>query len=232
VQYCAPNGASYTLSHYCTSETYCKTFSATEAGCELKPCVAGAVGCVGEDYGTCASDGVALEAGFDDCDGKGQVCSLDGCAASAVDDLGGTSDIESLSSGTVAFDRIHVTKARKLTQIAAYLSLPSTRTLRWTVYSKLGWYDWQLIFDQVTTANGAQYHSSNAMELTLEADQDYLVGVAVTGGSFASYVDPASVQTLSFGSAVEAASASYSSTISYYQPSGRLRAMRLTTALP
>jgi hypothetical protein len=233
IQHCSASGAGFTLAQYCLSETYCQDLSGGGAQCRDKLCVTGATGCLGEDYGTCSSDGVTLAAGFDDCDGAGEVCSLKGCAASAVDDLGGTSDVQSLSTGTVAFDRIHVRTSRKLVEMAAYLSLPSTRTLRWTVYSG-GYYDWALIHDQMTTGDGAEVHSSGAMDLTLSADKDYLVGVSVTGGSFASYNSPVvGTQLLSFGSTSGSGSAYFAASLSYYPvETGVVRAMRLTTALP
>ena len=234
IQRCSSTGASFTLSQYCLSESYCKQLTSTTAECRPKLCVTGATGCLGEDYGTCSSDGVTLEPGFDDCDGAAQVCSMQGCADSAIDDIGGTAEVESLYPGTVVFDRIHVATPRKLTQMAAYLSLPSTRTLRWTVYAPSGYSDWMLIFDQVTTSSGAQFHSSAPMALTLEADKDYLVGVSVSGGSFASYIGPsAGAQILSFGTSSGSGYASFAATIGYYQSnSSSLRAVRLTTALP
>lgn len=73
------------------------------------------------------------------------------------------------------FDRIKVTTPRSLTEIAAYLSLPSERNLRWVVYRLLqqdGYYTWALVFDTVTTASGAQYHDSGAMAFALQADRE------------------------------------------------------------
>jgi hypothetical protein len=234
IQRCSATGASSTLEQYCYSETYCKELSDTTAECAPKLCVTGAIGCLGEDYGTCANDGATLEPGFGDCDGAGQVCSMTGCAAAAVDELGGTAEVQPLSPGTVVFNRVRTTTPRKLTRIAAYLSLPSTRTLRWTVYALVGFYEWQLMFDQVTTASGAQFHSSDAMSLTLESGKEYLVGVSVTGGSFVAYLGPLSgQQRMSFGTASGSGTAGFGPTISYFQAnSTALLASRLTTALP
>jgi hypothetical protein len=201
--------------------------------CALKLCVKGTTGCVGEDYGTCAADGMSLSPGSSDCDGSGQVCSLQGCSATALDSLGGTTELESLASGTVTFDRIHVVTPRKLTEISSYLTLPSDRTLRWTVYVWSGSYNWALVFDQVTTSSGAQYHSSGPMSTTLEANKDYLVGVSVSGGSYASHLTAsAAQQALSFGSTVGSGYTYFSTTLSTYPSGLGLRAMKLTTTLP
>lgn len=234
IQRCSANGASSWFLQYCLSEQYCEQTTPSAATCRDKLCVSGATGCLGEDYGTCGADGSALAAGFDDCDGAGKVCSAQGCVSSAVDTIGSTSAVQSLDTGAVAFDRVHVKTARKLTEIAAYLSLPSARTLRWTVYASLGWYDWGLVFDQVTTANGVAFHSSGPMAYTLEANKDYLIGVSVTGGTFVSYTSSTlGTQPLSFGSAVGSGSAYFNTTFSYYQSdTASLRAMRVTTTLP
>lgn len=232
VQRCSASGGSFTLYQYCTSETYCQQLGTDPPTCAPKLCVKGTTGCLGEDYGTCAADGMSLTPGFSDCDSGGQVCSLQGCASTALDSIGNTTELESLGSGTVVFDRVHVTTPRKLAQISTYLTLPSERTLRWTVY-KGAPYEWSLVFDQVTTSSGAQYHSSDAMSVTLEANKDYLIGVSVSGGSFASHLaSGAAQQALSFGTTAGSGSSYFSTTLGYFTPSGSLRAMKLTTTLP
>jgi hypothetical protein len=175
-----------------------------------------------------------LATGASHCADAGETCTLQGCADEAVDQIAPPGDIESSRFGEVIFDQVHTLTPCRLKKIEAYLGLPAERTLRWVVYEKMPPFGVAtLIFDQVTTSSGTAFHASQPLDLLLEADKDYFIGVRVTEGLYLAYVSPIpGRKVLSFGYTAGSGYAFFDTTLPFPTPAQATYAFRITTALP
>ena len=217
----------------CGYATYCKA-QGSGATCAPTPCIPSTTGCAYEKYGQCANDGLSVT-GATDCAASAQVCTAQGCAASAVDTIGSSNLIAGNSYYNLFGDVLDVTSARKLTTIEAFLTLPATRTLVWVVYQKnVGTGYYELKFQKTTTATGTAFQSSGTLSFALAASNSYLIGVSVTGGSYAYYYDTAvSAPLINFASVSGGMTSNFANSLSYPYPSlSNLYNIRLTTTVP
>jgi hypothetical protein len=219
----------------CGYAKYCKAQGST-ASCVPTPCLPGSTGCASEKYGQCAQDGLSVTGGTD-CAAATQVCTAQGCAASAVDSIGSSNFVTGGSYYNLFGDVLEVTSARKLTTIEAYLTLPTSGNLVWAVYQKdvINTYPtYDLKFQKTTTASGTGFQSSGTLSFELTAGGSYLIGVAVSGGSFAYYYDTAITPPLiNFASVTGGVATTFSTTLSYpYATLSNLYDIRLTTTVP
>jgi hypothetical protein len=235
VQSCDYQGiSSYTYST-CGYAAYCKA-QGSSAACSPTPCLPGATGCAGEKYGQCASDGLSVPTGTD-CAAASQVCTTQGCAASATDSIGSSNLVAAYNYYNLFADMVDVQNTRQLTLLEAFVSLPSTRSLVWVVYQKnlvnnVTSYD--LKYQKTTTGTGSGFQSSGAIAVQLDAGKTYAIGVSVSGGSFAYYYDTASsAPLLGFGAVTGGFTASFANSLSYVYPYlTTLYYVRLTTSAP
>ncbi|HET7545750.1 MAG TPA: hypothetical protein VFK05_38040 [Polyangiaceae bacterium] len=200
VQQCDYQGLGSYQTKLCGFGTYCKA-QGTGADCIATPCVPDSDGCLSEKYGHCAADGMSLESVTSDCAASSNVCTQQGCAATAVDTIANPTNVDSYYSTLVNF--LDVQSSRKLTTIEVYLTLPATRTLTFLVYQKsaVNTQQYDLKFQKSVTATGSGFQSSGAISYKLEANNTYAIGVSVAGGSFVSYYEGAlSPVSLSFAS--------------------------------
>jgi hypothetical protein len=187
VQACDSSGLSYSQYTYCFADQYCKTVSSSAAACAPKVCTTGAKGCDGESYATCD----ALGSGYTDsptlCTTSGKLCSLTGCAASAVDVIGDQST-SGYASGSYYFgDIIYVRTARKLTLLELDSASDLTGvSLHWAIYSGLkegGPY--APVFDSFSVGTTAGiFQSSGPIAVTLTAGRYYVIGLRAESGMF------------------------------------------------
>jgi hypothetical protein len=238
VQQCDDQGSTYNQSQFCASGTYCLTRAQTSS-CEPTPCTPDTAACAAEKLGTCATDGMTVvAAGATDCGALKEVCTLQGCAKTAVDTISTTNQLSGANANEVLANVIAVQSARKLTMIEAYLSMPSARSLSWVVYVQTnadnsGEFD--LAYQKTTTGTGAGFQSSGAISIELQAGKAYAIGVAASDGSFVYYYDtPTAVSSLNFAHVIGSEDTDSSSSFDFYptQPPGSVYAQRLTTTTP
>jgi hypothetical protein len=212
----------------CPEKTYC-VVQGGDVTCQRTPCDAGATACLSEKLGTCASDGMTLASVTTDCGAQSKLCTLQGCAAQAVDSLG-SGDYVVAPNGSLIGNEVRVHSDRTLTQIEAYLSFPASRALAWVVYEATSSNDFSLGFSSASTGTGAALQSSGPISYSLKAGKTYLIGVNVTGSFVSYYGVEESQKPLSFGAALGGATASSSaSTIYAYPTPSQLYYFRLTT---
>jgi hypothetical protein len=167
-----------------------------------------------------------------DCSGASQVCTLQGCASSAVDPIGTGTDINASNTYlNLVGDVIQVDTPRLLTQIEAELDLPASRNLQWVVFQLTGNY-FQFQSQTTTTATGAGMQGSGKLSLELAAGGVYLIGVYVNNGTFAYYSSTTTPAQLTFGAARGSYAGTYASSLSDYESAAPLYYFRLTTQAP
>jgi hypothetical protein len=238
--YCKNNTANYCASDGLSAYTYatCGTGTACSVGgntwhCYPTTCSPSTSACLGEKLGTCSSDGTSLATVKSDCGGAGQVCTLQGCADSAVDTIADTTDINAQPSYYNLFgDIVQVETTRVLTKLETQLDLPGTRTLQWLVYQLVGT-QFQLKAQSTTSASGNGPQSSGTLSQTLVAGNAYYLAVAVAGGSFGYYSSPlVAPEPLSFGSVRGPSLGSYASVLNDSESTSPLYYMKLSTQAP
>jgi hypothetical protein len=229
--YCDYTGLIQTLYKTCTTGTHC-AMSNGYSTCVPTACVPNATACVAEKLGKCATDGMSISSVTTDCSGSTQVCTLQGCASSALDPIGSATDINASNTYlNMVGDVIQVDTPRQLTTIEAQLDLPASRSLQWVVFQLSGNY-FLLKSQTVTTASGTGIQSSGAISQELVAGGVYLIGVYVTNGSFAYYSSSTTPAQLTFGTARGSFAGAYASTLNDYESAAALYYFRLTTQAP
>lgn len=186
--YCAANGVDWSSYSPCADDTTCKLIPNYGVTCAAHNCEPGKQTCLGNQAGKC-DDGFVLASVSSDCVATQQVCDPNlKCADTAVDTLGGTSDIKSFAAGEVAGNVIKVLSNRTLTQIEADLVLAASRTLTWVVLERIGdGYFTEVFAKDVTGQSGSGYFSSGALTFQLQAGKTYALGVRTPAGSIAAY---------------------------------------------
>lgn len=228
-QVCNALGTGWDTSATCTGDVYC---SATSGRCELDVCPGAAKACVNEKWGTCTADGSAVGAAPTDCKLTSKVCTIAGCASSATDTFGDTSQLFGGSSSALFGNIVYVTASRTLTQIQQnYLGLPATA--RFMVYASdtlAGPY--RPVFD-VAAAPVTNPVSSGPITVPLSAGKYYFFGSLANPVYFYTQVSPAT-QFASFGRAIGAYSQYTASVpVSFnFTSSTQLANITLTTVLP
>jgi hypothetical protein len=234
VQQCN-DGLSYSQIQFCAQGTYClKHGNVTD--CAPTPCQPDTDACAAEKLGHCVADGLSV-ATTADCGTQGKVCTLAGCAASAVDTVSAANQIGAAGPGELLGNVILVHAARKLTAIEADISMPLPRALIWAVYEGTnadlnGEFD--LKYQKSTTGTGAGYQSSGPISVQLEAGKTYFIGVSASDGAFAYYYDYVTVApTINFAHVIGAYDTSFGPSFDYQnQPIYLAYHQRLTTTPP
>lgn len=171
------------LLEQCPTDSSCLATGST-ASCSPNPCSAGESACIGNQIGTCGTDGRSLKTVTDDCAGGKTVCTQDlTCAKSAIDVLGVAENAENDGAGTVVGNVIDVLSARKLDDFSLNLVLPSARELRWVVFEQVGDNFVARIDKVVANQTGTGYFTSPALNYGLKAGKRYLLAVVFNGGS-------------------------------------------------
>jgi hypothetical protein len=182
VNKCNAKGTASTVWNYCDISQFCDK-NADPAVCKPDICAANANVCAGETLAVCNADGSGYASTSTNCASSSQVCAFPGpnCAATAVDAFGGTTYTTGTNPGLIG-TFVTVTTARKLTQIEAYLAPSGTALFTWAVYSSAtqsGSYS--KIFEVTTSGSGTMFHSSGAINVSLEKGKFYFIGVIANG---------------------------------------------------
>jgi hypothetical protein len=206
--------------------------------CVPTPCLPDTEGCAAEKFGQCADDGMSIGPGATDCGAMSQVCTLQGCATSAIDTLATANQLGagSLYSSLVA-NVLDVQSSRKLSTIQMYLSLPSTSSLVWVVYQQNlvnNYPEYDLKYQKTTTGSGTGFQSSGVVGLELVAGNTYAIGVSVSGGNFVYYYDTVTPPvSLNFAHATGSFYSTFAPTVQYtYVAPTTLYNAVLTTVAP
>jgi hypothetical protein len=230
------DGFQYYEYSVCTSGTYCRDPGANGAACVPTPCAPGTIGCASEKLGQCADDGMSVTATAD-CGAQGQVCTLAGCAASALDEIATSTQVGSASGGELIGNVFFVESARKLTAIEYDLSLPLQRSLTWAIYEQTNADlngEFELEYKKVTIASGTGLQSSGVVDFELGAGKTYIIGVTATDGSFGYYYDNLIVPpSINFAHVIATVDVAYAQSFDFQNPG--LYAtyhQRLTTTAP
>lgn len=205
VQACDSYGLSSTQSQYCFADEFCKTSSSSSAACAKKVCTSGTKGCSGESYATCDSLGSGYVDSPTNCATTGKVCSLSGCAATAVDEMGDASSYEFLYTNYLTGNVFLATASRTLSQLEFDAMGDLTgQSIHWAVYSsasKAGPYTPE--FDVITAGGPAGFQSSGTIAATLTAGRYYLAAIQLSSSSyFYLYRSAALTPTMSFAQPV------------------------------
>ncbi len=235
VQVCDDQGLTSSQYQFCPQGTYCLSHGSTP-DCAPTPCTPDADGCAAEKFGHCATDGLSVTSPTD-CGAQKQVCTLQGCASSAVDTVTKGSEILTASTQELIGNVLLVHAARKLTLIEMDLSMPAPRALVWSVYEQTnadlnGEFD--LKYQKTSTGSGSGFQSSGALSVQLEANKSYLIGVSANDGSFVYYFDYLSVPpSINFAHVIGTVDTSYSPSFDYGNSSiVSAFHQRLTTTAP
>ncbi len=186
VQACDGLGLSFTESQYCFADEYCKTTIPNVASCEPKVCASGTKGCNGESYGTCDALGSGYLVSPTLCTATSKLCSLTGCANSAVDVMGDQTTYNVASGSFMMGDVIYVRTTRKLTQIEvdSFSNMTGT-SMHWAVYSSLAeGGPYSPAFDTITTGTAAGFQSSGVISTILTSGRYYVIGLRAGSGMF------------------------------------------------
>jgi hypothetical protein len=187
-------------------------------------CVVGAVSCLGNRVGTCASDGMSLASTSSDCSASGQVCDeFQHCAAHATDVLGGIYDAVPTKNGEIFVDIVDVFSDRVAATLEAELVLHVDTTLTWVIYEwdvnrfKLGFATTVTVpanlnglpgTEQLYTSYSAAGNGPVSMfSYTLHAGKRYALGLVVGDGVSVNPSDSPDGRELSFGHFVGGATA-------------------------
>jgi hypothetical protein len=201
VQLCDGLGLSFGQYAYCFAEQYCRTDSPTDASCQPKVCTAGSKGCNGESFGTCDALGSGYIDSPTNCAGSNKVCSLTGCAASAVDEMGDSSDYVFPSTSDLTGDVFLATTSRTLSKLELESRDALTGTsIHWALYSsasEAGPYFPE--FDVITVGAAAGFQSSGTIAVPLTSGRYYLAAVQLSGfGYFPVYQSSTAGPAMSF----------------------------------
>jgi hypothetical protein len=187
IYYCDFNGPY--LNQTCDTETACKALG-SDAMCAPFACSPASSACLGNQIGTCASNGQSLSQVSTDCATASNVCTADlKCAKSATDTLGVAENAEAFPSSQLVGDVVDIYSTRKLTELQMQLVLAGPRELRWIVYELTGQSFVAKIDKIVSAAAGAGFISSGPLSFTLTAGKRYVLGVVVSGGDAIDYYD-------------------------------------------
>jgi hypothetical protein len=224
------------LAQQCDPDTACKALGTSQAFCAPLACSPASSACLGNQIGTCASDGKSLSQVTNDCTATASVCTTDlKCAKSVTDTVGVGESAETFPTSYVVGDVIDVDSARKLTELATQLVFVGQRDLRWVVY-ELSAQNFVPKFDKiVSVANGnAGFIGSGPLSFQLAAGKRYLLAVVITGGDAIDYVDSLPFAgKLSFGAAVGRVVTSYPGTFDVFSVDPNyLSQMKVTTEAP
>jgi hypothetical protein len=228
---CDWSGTYSYLAMDCPSDTTC---DANAYACVPLPCSPGDTVCLGNKVGTCAADGQTLSKVTEDCATSASICGPDNkCVKSVVETVGLAEDATTIYSNSVVGDVVKVSSPRTLTEMQAYLVLPSARELRWVIFEETAGYTYTAKKDWiVSNQSGTGFFSSGAISFPLKAGKTYLFGVAIAGGNTSiAYYDTAPFGlTTSFGTVLGNISSGYSSIINASPDYNFVFQMKLTTA--
>jgi len=239
VQQCNSTGTGSTLNQYCVSETYCDAATAT---CKPDVCDNGRPYCDGETLRTCKSDGSGAADAGTVCSASSKVCSLSGCATTAVDVLGSAgSTFSSPASDRIYGDIIKVAQKRKLTKVEADVAVQTgPASAHWLLYSSPDGVTFYQVSDTPASlpTMADAWVSSGALKLTLEAGLYYWVGLELPGTGSAVVTlhtaDAPSTSFISFAQVLGSSTEQTSGTPANISPttSESLYSFRLSTTLP
>ena len=228
---CEWNGTQAYLAMDCPTDTTC---DANAFACVPLPCSPGDTVCLGNKVGKCAADGQTLSTVTEDCSLAGSICGPDNkCVKSVVETLGLPEDATTIYSNTLIGDVVKVSSPRTLTEIQAYLVLPSARELRWVVFEETAGSTFTARKDWIASnQSGTGFFSSGVISYPLKAGKTYLFGVSVAGGNTSiAYFDTAPFGlTASFGTVLGNISTGYSSLVNANADYNFVFQMKLTTA--
>ncbi|HKY35880.1 MAG TPA: hypothetical protein VJN18_08075 [Polyangiaceae bacterium] len=234
VRQCGTLGTTTFHVETCLESAPCTEIAPNVLQCRALPCEAGATVCLGNAFGTCATDGQSLSQVTTNCAASNQVCNATpACAASAVDAAGVAEEVEGLGPNYFYGNVIDVSSNRLLTKLEVNLLLEAPRDLRFVVYEKKA-QDFEVVCSEITANNlGSAFFGTTALSCALEAGKRYAVGVALVVGEGYHYSDAEPHRgALSFGTALGSTSNGYSATVSFDVSASTLYQQRLTTELP
>jgi hypothetical protein len=218
----------------CPEQAPCAEIAADQFDCRARPCEPGTTACVGNAFGTCATDGQSLSLVTMNCAASNQVCNATPtCVASAVDAAAVAEEVEPVGSGYFYGNVIDVTSNRLLTKLEVNLLLEAPRDLRFVVYEKKD-QSFEVLCSEITANNvGSAFFGTTALSCALEAGKRYAVGVVLVVGEGYHYFDAEPHNgALSFGTALGGTSNMYSATMFFDLYPQSLYRQRLTTELP
>ncbi len=187
---CNSTGTGYSSSSTCSSTMYCSQDTATTTSCRYDICSPSNATCDGETLATCGADGGSYLSPGVDCSASDQLCDGSGCVDSLELTLGASTTATSTCSNYRLGNRYAFSSARSLTEIEQYLNITGTIQLSWVVYeldsiSYNGTYS--RVFEKLTTSTGMGFHSSGPIDVELDVDKHYLIGVRPAGSCSAYY---------------------------------------------
>jgi hypothetical protein len=220
----------------CGAEAACKAQGTSAAVCAPLACSPSSSACLGNQIGTCASDGQSLSQVTTDCTTTTSVCTTAlKCEKSVLDTVGAAENAEPLYSSNVVGDVIDVDSARKLTELSMQLVFVGSRELRWIVYELSGQTFVPKVDKIVSVSNGSTgLVSSGALNFSLAAGRRYLLAVAISGGDAIDYIDSVPFpKRVSFGTVLGRVLASYPGTLDAFTvDSNYVSQMKVTTEAP
>lgn len=239
VQACDATGTSASLYEYCVAESYCDALSLS---CQADVCLAGKPYCDGETFATCKADGSGGVGAGTACNATSKVCTFAGCAETALDVVGTTGTVSTLYgiSDYLLGNVLKVTQRRKLTKLEMSLAVSGGPvSAHWLVYSSTDGVTYYQVSDTpASLPNTADaWVSSGPLNLTLEAELYYWVGIEVapsSGARVSYHQESRPPPALTFAQPEGIASRSASGPPASFKPdkaSGSFYA-RLTTTLP
>jgi hypothetical protein len=228
---CSWNGTYAELNLDCPTDTTCDIDA---FACVPLPCSPGDTVCLGNKVGKCAADGQTLGTVTEDCTAAGSICGVDNkCVKSVVETVGLAEDATTIYAESLIGDVVKASSPRTLTEMQAYLVLPSARSLRWVVFEETATYTFTAKKDWVVAnQTGTGFFSSGPISYALKAGKTYLLGVSVSGGNTSiAYFDTAPFAlTASFGTVLGSVTTSYSSIVNASADYNFVYQMKLTTA--
>jgi hypothetical protein len=178
VRTCNDTGTGYKGSVGCSSSYYCDLVAVGDAECLRDICVSGQPACRGETIATCSSSGGPTDALGTDCSASGTFCDGTSCVSQVVETVGGQDSLSNGANYRIA-NRYYFGRSRHLTNIEQYMNIPGTNQLTWFVYEANGTSSssFTKIFEKLTTSSGDAYHSSGVIDVQLDPDKYYMIGV-------------------------------------------------------
>ena len=233
VYYCDFNGPY--LSEQCIADSACKALGSSGASCLPRACTPSSKACLGNQIGSCASDGQSLSAVTSDCTATADVCTAElTCAKSATDTLGVDDNVDVIGASSVVGDVIDVNSTRKLTELQTHLVLAGPRELRWIVYELVGQNFVAKVDKVVTNPAESGFLKSGPLSFQLVAGKRYLLAVVISGGDAVDYLDSIPfVGNPSFGTMIGRVLSYYPSNFDVFSmDSNYITHMKVTTELP
>jgi len=228
---CRSNG-SQVLQKGCPIGRHCAV-SGDTADCQSNLCAPGTTACIGNQIGTCSTDGASVSPVTHDCAGQGLVCnSANACAENAVDEFGPADKAYTGKTTTLSANVVDVYSDRLLTQIDAKLRLSAATQGAWVVYELVG-SEYVLRLDQVVNfPAGDDTYDSGELAFELQAGHRYAFGVYLGAGGCYDSTSPSNDQ-LSFGKVLGASSSGggdYHDTSELFPNYAQQFAMHISTA--